>query len=82
MSKIIPVTPSFVAWQQAANHLLALETELARSRRAMIAPEGPALAVLGASLAEVRLIAAGLYQVAFDEANLARGNRRASFALA
>ena len=80
MSKIIPVTPSFVAWQQAANHLLALETELARSKRAVIAPEGPGPADLGASLAEVRLVAAGLFRVAFDEANLARGNRQAPYA--
>jgi hypothetical protein len=71
MSKIIPVTPSFVAWQRAADKLLTLETALARSKRAVLAPEpeSPGPAELETSVAEVRLIADGLFQIAFAEAN-------------
>jgi hypothetical protein len=73
ISKIIPVTPSFAAWQRAADELLTLETALARSRRAVIATECPGPAVFETSIEKVRLVADRLFRIAFAEANLARG---------
>ena len=73
-SKIIPVVPSFPAWQKAADKLLTLETALARSKRAVLDPESPDPAELEASVATARGIADRLFQIAFAEA---RGKQQA-----
>jgi len=80
--KIIPVVPSFAAWQRAADKLLTLETVLARSRRAVLAPESSRPAELEASAAKARVVADELFQIALAEVNLTRGKRHAPFALA
>jgi hypothetical protein len=72
-SKSIPATPSFAAWQRAADRLLTLETALAHSRRAV--PQCPKFAELQTSATEVRLIADALFRVAFAEAKLAHDKR-------
>lgn len=69
-SKSIPATPSFAAWQRAADRLLTLETALARSRRAL--PQCPNVAELQTSATKVRLIADALFRVALAEVKLAR----------
>lgn len=78
ISKIFPATPSFLAWQRAADELLTLETMLARSRRVPDAPASPYPAAFRASLAQVRLIADQLFEVAMAEVNQARARRPAT----
>jgi hypothetical protein len=82
MSKIIPILPSFDAWQRAANNLLTLETELSRGRRVVPAPECAMHSKLHVAAAEARVIADELFQIAFAEVNLTRKRRHAPVALA
>jgi hypothetical protein len=72
MSKPIPATPSFIAWQKAADRLLKLETALALGRRSVLPPEstGPSLAEIERAVREARLVADGLFRTAFAEAHL------------
>lgn len=69
MSKITPLTHSFLEWQQAAGTLLSLQTALSRSKRAVPDAEIPGDAALEAMVAWQRTIADGLFRVAFAEAN-------------
>ena len=81
-NKIIPVVPSFAAWQKAADRLLTLETVLARTRRTVHDPEAPSPRALESSAAMARVVADELFRIAYAEVNLARGKRQAPLALA
>jgi hypothetical protein len=80
MSKIIPVLPSFDAWQRAANKLLTLETALAHGRR--VVPEFAMHSKLETAAVEARVLADQLFQIAYAEVNLTRKRRQAPVALA
>jgi hypothetical protein len=82
MSKIIPVLPSFDAWQRAANKLLTLETALAHGRRVVPAPELAMHLKLETAAVEARVVADQLFQIAYAEVNLTRKRRQAPAALA
>jgi hypothetical protein len=82
MSKIIPVLPSFDAWQRAANKLLTLETELARGRRIVPDPELAMYSRLEMATVEARAVADQLFQIAYAEVSLTRKKRQAPVALA
>ena len=80
--KIIPVVPSFAAWQRAADRLLTLETVLARNRRTAHDPASPRPRELENSAAIARVVADELFRIAYAEVNLTRGKRQAPVALA
>ncbi len=82
MSKIIPVVPSFTAWQRAADRLLALETALARGKRPVLISESTRTTELETATARARVIADQLFQIAFAEVQLTRGRRQTPCALA
>jgi hypothetical protein len=82
MSKIIPVVPSFVAWQRAANSLLTLETALARDKRAVLISDSTSSTELEAAAAKARMVSDQLFRIAFAEVQLTRGKRQAPYALA
>ena len=69
MSKPIPATPSFVAWQKAASKLLTLETALAFRKRTVLPPEPLEMSIkeIESSLADARLVSDGLFRAAFAE---------------
>ncbi|MDF2463057.1 MAG: hypothetical protein K0Q43_1292 [Ramlibacter sp.] len=69
MSKAIPATPSFVAWQKAASKLLTLETALAFQKRTVLTPLPLDMSIeeIETSLADARLVADGLFRIAFAE---------------
>lgn len=71
MSKIIPATPSFIAWQKAAAKLLALETALAFRKRTVLPPQplDASIEEIEASLSNARLVADSLFRLAFAEAS-------------
>ncbi len=70
MSKSIPATPSFIAWQKAASKLLTLETALALRKRTVLPPDPLDMSIeeIESSVAEARLISDGLFRAAFTEA--------------
>lgn len=70
MSKPIPATPSFVAWQKAAGRLLTLETALALRKRTAPQFEAPdtGMQEIQCSLVAERLACDALFQIAFAEA--------------
>jgi len=69
MSKTLPATPSFVAWQKAASKLLTLETALAFRKRTVLPPEPLDMSIeeIESSLADARAVSNGLFQIAFAE---------------
>ena len=69
MSKPIPATPSFVAWQKAASKLLTLETALAFRKRTVLPPEPFDMSIkeIESSLADARVVSDGLFRAAFAE---------------
>jgi hypothetical protein len=69
MSKPVPSTPSFVAWQKASSKLLTLETALAFKKRTVLPPEPLEMSIeeIESSLAEARMTANALFRVAFAE---------------
>ena len=69
MSKVPPITHSFVEWQQAASSLLTLQTALSRSRRAVPPSESIGSDALEALVAQQQAIADGLYRIALAEAH-------------
>lgn len=70
MSKPIPATPSFVAWQKASSKLLTLETELAFRKRTVLPPGAPdpGIEEIETSLVDARRVSDGLFQIALAEA--------------
>jgi hypothetical protein len=71
MTKILAITPSFTAWRRAADRLLALETMLALSKRAV--PPGPVpQRPQEPELAQARTLAGQLFEVALAETQQAR----------
>ncbi|HWP12258.1 MAG TPA: hypothetical protein VNN06_10580 [Ramlibacter sp.] len=77
MSKIIPVVPSFTAWQRAAERMLTLETTLARGKRALPMSESTRTTELETAAARARVISDQLFQIAFAEVQLTRGKQQA-----
>ena len=77
MSKPIPATPSFIAWQKAASKLLLLETALAFRKRTVLPPEAldPSIEEIETSVADARLVSDGLFRIAFAEARQHPENR-------
>lgn len=69
MSKAIPSTPSFLAWQKASSKLLTLETALAFQKRTVLPPEPLEMSIpeIETSLAQARAAADGLFRIAFAE---------------
>jgi hypothetical protein len=78
--KVLPAVPSFTAWQKAADALLTLETELARTKRSVVGPESPDPLALVTSVAKAKVTADGLFQIAFAEANHSAAKRQAHYA--
>jgi hypothetical protein len=76
MPKIIPVLPSFDAWQRAANRLLTLETALSHGRRVFPAPERAVHSKLEMAAAEARAVADQLFRIAFAEVKSTRQEGR------
>lgn len=72
MSKTLAITPLFAAWRRAADRLLTLETAVALRKRTLFVGPPPQQAAEDLEIAQVRLLANQLFQVANDEAQLAR----------